>query len=138
MDELGTDAHILETQAWQSHDKGIRIGVEPCGDEVDEFDLAFFMGTGFKKFLFTGANGLFSKLALHDFQLLSDFLRVHRGAIAAQKKLGDICGKQVGPGCVAGRPGHASPAAIHFLPFRLFSVSILVFLIAPLLQIHYP
>jgi hypothetical protein len=47
MNELGAYSHILEKQARQSHDKGIRIRVEPRGDEVDEFDLAFLTGTGF-------------------------------------------------------------------------------------------
>src|SRR5437867_49344 len=40
--------------------------------------------------MFAGADRLLTELTLDNFETFGDFLLIHRGAVAAQKKLGDI------------------------------------------------
>ena len=52
--QLSGDAHIGEAQAGQRGHVGVAFGIQPCGDQVDDSDLALLAGVRFEELLFAG------------------------------------------------------------------------------------
>ena len=90
MDHRLADAHVLQLQARQGRQEGVGAGVQPGRDDVDQLHMPLFLGPRLEQLLLAGADGLFAELALDDLQAFGDLLLVHRGAVAAQQKLGHV------------------------------------------------
>ena len=52
--QLSGDAHIGEAQAGQRGHIGVALGIQPCGDQVDDSDLALLAGARFEELFFAG------------------------------------------------------------------------------------
>ena len=97
VDHRLADAHVLQLQARQGGQKRIGAGIQSGGDDVDQLDVPLFLGAGLEQLMLAGADGLLAELALDDLEAFGDFLFIHRGAVAAQQKLGDVGGNGVLP-----------------------------------------
>ena len=90
VDHLLPDAHVLQLQARQRGQKRICAGIQSGSDNVDQLHLPLFLGAGLEQLMFPGADCLFTELTLDNLEAFGDFLVVHRGAVAAQEKFGDV------------------------------------------------
>src|SRR2546422_5242193 len=59
--------------------------------------MPLFLGARLEQLVLAGADGLFAKLSFDDLEAFSNFLPIHRGAVAAQQKLGHVGGYGVLP-----------------------------------------
>jgi hypothetical protein len=71
-------------------DVGIAPGVEPCRDEVDDFDRARLPGSRFEQLLLAGPDSARRQLTLDDVQTLLDFGLIRCRAIAAEEEFDDV------------------------------------------------
>ena len=90
LDHLGRDAHIVQAQAGQASHIRVALGIQPGGDDVDDFDRALLAGSGLEKLFLAGLDRARTELALNNFQTFLNFSLVGGGAITPQQELDDI------------------------------------------------
>src|SRR5207248_714931 len=85
------NSRVFDSQARQLCKIRTCLGIKPGADCVYYANATCTLRPRFEQLFFSGANGAFSQLSLHNYQTICDLSLVCCRTITAKQKLDDVC-----------------------------------------------